>query len=518
MNFKGLLSILNIAFCLIIGLNSYGQIGRTETKKGVIYNYYAESDNLHSKGKKDDNGMQGKWSYYTDAPADQQSEYQYFTYMNDTLNGPFLKFGDDKRISGIYLNGHYHGMIVIEEVVISGTDTTYLPLEEGSYTNGMKSSFFKEFKKGKLESEGGFDQDKKNGSWKFYDISGSEPVLQKKTYYKRDIKDGKEITYFEYDDDGNKVDKRSEYFYKDDIKNGPFEIKLNGKTIEKGNYTDGKLSGEHQIFIKEKDLMRYGNYYEGNLTGPVAFKDASGAEKISGSYDNGKKSSTWKYYDKAGKLEKEENYKDDQPQGSWKYYEGDKVIREIKFEDHSAKEIIEYKKGSTEPLAEFYLNDVTGTYQEVEALLYYKDSSKTINVLISVDLLKDPSNLHDNFKKNLNNPELIKKNGMYEFYLKGKKLIEGYYEMDKMAGKWNYFYSSDVIWEKTYAANQLTGEKFLEAGVKAPFKGTYEVSWSNGNPRFEFKIKDGLRNGKSVYYLENGEEERSEKFKEGVKN
>lgn len=509
------LLILNIAFCFINPFNSYGQIGRTEKKGKVISNYYEETDFLHSTGKEDDNGKQGKWNFY--ANQENGAVFQYFSYLNDTLNGPFLKFSEEKRISGSYLNGHYHGMIVIEDVVITEKDTIYLPVEEGSYENGLRSSYFKEYKEGVLESEGGFDQDKKNGSWKFYDLSGDKPVLQKKTYFKRDIKDGKEITYFEYDDNGNKIDKRSEFFYKDNVKSGPFEIKLKGKTIEKGAYSEGQLSGDHQIFIKELDLMRFGNYFEGNLTGPVSFKTSNNEIRISGSYDNGKKNSTWKYLSKDGKVEREEKYKDDVPMGTWKYFENGKIKKEIKFDNGSAKEITQYE-GSENPIAEFYLNDVVGTYQEVEALLYYSDSAKTINLLFSVELLKKPENIYDEYSKNNSKPEMIQKNGLYEFELNGNKLIEGYFEKNKMDGKWNYFYHNDIIWEKTFTSGSLSAEKFLIKSSKSPFKGTYEVNWASGKPRFEFKIKDGLRNGKQIYFTENGEEEKVEKFKEGIKN
>lgn len=518
MKLSGSLLFLNIAFCFILSSTAFAQIGRTEKKGGTIYNYYEGTDNLHSKGKEDDNGKQGRWSFYTDASKGQETEYQYFTYRNDTLNGPFLKFGEDKRITGLYISGHYNGMIVIEDVVITGTDTTFLLVEEGSYENGMKSSFFKEYKKGVLESEGGFDQDKKNGSWKFYDLSGDSPVLMKKTYYKRDSKDGKEITYFEYDEDGNKVDKRSEYFYKDDVKNGPFEIKLSGKTIEKGNYSEGKLSGSHQIFIKELDLNRFGNYFDGNLTGPVSFKDNNGVVKISGSYDNGKKNATWTYMKNASTKEREENYEDDEAVGSWNYYTDGKLSRVVKYEQGNAKEIIEYKAGTEDELAEFYLKDVTGTFQEVEAILNYKDSSKTVNLLIAVDLLKKPENIFTVYKKHNSNQEMIKKNGIIEFELKGQRIYEGYFENDIKEGNWNYFYHDNVIWEVSYSGGKISGEKFFEKGSKTPFKGNYEVNWSNGNPRFAFKVKDGLRNGKQEYFLENGSEEKVEKFKEGVKN
>ncbi|MCB0476829.1 MAG: hypothetical protein KDC84_01625 [Crocinitomicaceae bacterium] len=517
MRFTGLLSILNITFCFLFVSSTQAQIGRTENKKGTIYNYYSGSDNLHSSGKQDDKGKQGRWSFYTDAPKESATEYQYFTYRNDTLNGPFLKLGDGNRISGLYVNGHYQGMIVIEDVIITGTDTAFLLVEEGSYENGMKSSFFKEYKKGVLESEGGFDEDKKNGSWKFYDISGDSPVLMRKTYFKRDVKDGKEITYFEYDENGQKIEKRSEYFYKEDVKNGPFEIKLNGQTIEKGNYADGKLSGDHQIFIKEMDLNRFANFYEGKMTGPVSFKDMNDVVRISGSYDNGKKSATWTYKDKNGKIEKEESYQNDEPIDNWKYYTDGKLNKLVKYEKGNATEVIEYEAGTDKVLAEFYLKDVTGTFQEVEALIYYKDSSKTINVLMAVSLLEDPSNILEMYKKNHSNKEMIKRNGLYEFSLKGIRVLEGYYENDKKAGKWNFFYHPDVIWEKSFTAGELTGERFVDKGVKSPWKGSYEVNWENGNPRFKFKIKDGLRNGKQEYFKENGEEEKVDKFKEGVK-
>jgi len=518
MRFSRIIFLLTLTFSFLYTNQAKSQIGRTETKKGTVYNYYEETENLHSRGKEDDKGKQSKWVYYNNKPKGTASIIQYFTYKNDTLNGPFLKFGDEKRITGSYKMGHYNGMIVIEGVEISGMDTIYLPIEEGSYENGIKSSYFKEYKNGILESEGGFDHDKQNGSWKFYDNSGKTPVLQKKTYFKRGIKDGKEITYFELDEDGNKVEKRSEFFYKDDIRNGPFDIRLKGKTIEKGNYSEGKLSGEHRIYIKEKNLTRFGNYFEGNLTGPVSFKDDNGTVMISGAYDNGLKNSTWKYMGKDGKVEKEESYDDDNQVGTWKYFKDGNLIREVKYEINSAKEVIEYRKGNDEPIAEFYLNDVTGTYQEVEALLYYKDSSKTINLLISVDILKTPKDLYLAYKKNITNQELIKNDGLYEFSLNGKKLIEGYYEMDLMDGKWDYFYNDAVIWEITYSANVLASEKFFNKSGKTPYKGTYLANWPNGKPRFEFKIKDGLRNGKQIYYLKTGAEEKVEKFKEGVKN
>ena len=65
----------------------------------------------------------------------------------------------------------------------------------------------------------------------------------------------------------------------------------------------------------------------------------------------------------------------------------------------------------------------------------------------------------------------------------------------------------------------MSEELFLDksSGRKVE-KGEYVLWFGPERPQVEFKIQNGLRDGKSIWYKKNGEELKVEKYKDGMLN
>jgi len=59
-------------------------------------------------------------------------------------------------------------------------------------------------------------------------------------------------------------------------------------------------------------------------------------------------------------------------------------------------------------------------------------------------------------------------------------------------------------------------EKYLNINNGQLFSGKFIQSFNNGKTKYEFKISEGLRDGKSKYYDENGKVTKTEKYDKGI--
>ncbi len=95
--------------------------------------------------------------------------------------------------------------------------------------------------------------------------------------------------------------------------------------------------------------------------------------------------------------------------------------------------------------------------------------------------------------------------------------VEGIQYRDKRTGAWrHYFYDQNIYTEREYTDGEAGRETYYLITTKSPYSGTFYLKYSNGSLQLQFKISDGLRNGNSKYYKENGVLERTEKYRKGL--
>ena len=109
-------------------------------------------------------------------------------------------------------------------------------------------------------------------------------------------------------------------------------------------------------------------------------------------------------------------------------------------------------------------------------------------------------------------------NGEFKVYgLDDKILVEGSTLKKDRTGKWNfYYYDVNIYTEQDYSNNVSGVEKYFVLNSAQPFSGKFIQKYNNGKTKYEFKISDGLRDGKSKYFNESGEETKSEKYDKGI--
>lgn len=89
-------------------------------------------------------------------------------------------------------------------------------------------------------------------------------------------------------------------------------------------------------------------------------------------------------------------------------------------------------------------------------------------------------------------------NGLFKrFDKKGKLLVKGNYVSNQKDGEWTFFLG-DVVNTRIYAKDKLASEKFTKN--KQPFTGIVSESFSDGKPKLEVAVKNGIREGKTLEY------------------
>ncbi len=59
-------------------------------------------------------------------------------------------------------------------------------------------------------------------------------------------------------------------------------------------------------------------------------------------------------------------------------------------------------------------------------------------------------------------------------------------------------------------------ENYFVINSSQPFSGKFIQKYENGKLKYQFKISEGLRDGKSKYYDENGKVTKTEKYEKGI--
>lgn len=335
-----------------------------------------------------------------------------------------------------------------------------------------------------------------------------------------------------------------------------------------------------KYYIKDYLVVGKGEFVQNNkgdemLVGPWEFYHKNGKLKSKGVFDrNGARTGIWSYYYEDGTVKEISTYDMDKANGkseSWydngiRYslsdYKDDAIegVEYLYYYNGNPRSVVTYKKGKKEGPAKYYtINGAlssTCTYlndlKEGEALSYY-ESGKL--------------NARTNYKNDLATGNYI------EYHENGKVLKQGDFEADKSVGPWKWFYDSGKPENTgTYADGELDGEylsyyengklasrafykkgqvdgkredydedgilfcetifekgrfrdiKFLDkkgnlVSNTSSRKGNANVTFYNADgskAREGYFTKEGLQDGKGVYYFKNGKVQTEVMYKDGM--
>jgi antitoxin component YwqK of YwqJK toxin-antitoxin module len=488
---------------------------------GTVKGFDLTSTNLMLEGSSKKNQKQGTWNYYEYDSLDNKIIIQYYSWLNDTLNGPFQELKDSLQLNGGYsknlLNGAY------KESIISIDDsgkTIVTPLDSGQYIKGVQYGLWTYLNNGNLHKVGSYEKGKLHLHWKVYDTLNAQPQrLMQDIQYFEGVKTGSELIYFKYLD-GKTIKETESIPWQMGELSGLYSKKdAKGIVLESGTYSEDIKIGKWIYRNPSKNTIEKVAYLNNQLNGPYQM-DKNSITVIKGTYALDKKNKTWSYYSETGDLTREEFYENGIKSGEWNYYNGQKLLtHSIVYDENKVVELYRFNKNGDETL-KLELDYSLENYLKITAEEQMTDSSE------SVDLMYQPEGdtLNENtflitYLKSGKDTSVFKRHGGYSVTKTGSVEYRGVYSTNIKQGDWSYFYNPRIVWKKVFKNGILSEELFLDksSGTKVE-KGEYVLWFGPERPQVEFKIQNGLRDGKSIWYKKNGEELKVEKYKDGMLN
>lgn len=518
-------------------------------KNGQYIRYYYDdaSGELYLKlyGQFLNDKKNGTWKYVVFEDGEELLII-YTNYIEDLKQGVFQDVKGDSLIVGNYqndvLNGDYKIYRDFTKMLAGGiinTDINELYLiSDGEYFNNDKSGYWTNYYlTGNLKSEGRYLDGKKTGEWKNYyaklgdsdavELPYSEKLFLIENYSKGNL-DGKSTRYSYINEkivpcsdldeaktpiDTCTIDVYEEVlettFYKNDMLNGPFEIKdSTNQTYAKGMFVDNLMDGEWFQRYPAKD--NEGNdffYYQ------------------EGSYDDGERDGKWIEYYKTGEITESFNYYQGKLHGKytvWNIYKTKPkkvshfsygVFKELSVYDYSGKEIV----------TKYEVFDKTNSGYKCRITQYtpagYSSQEYWLNDRNKINHFTFKSTIDAFINQQQSDNAKGYKNGWFKSFDKaGKPLIIGkWYKEDKI-GIWiTYYYDQNIKIETSYEKYIDFDENYQTLNGEL-FSGEFELLNEEENTKEIRKIKEGLRNGKTVVIdLSTGKTIKKESYKEGFK-
>lgn len=487
------------------------------------------------------------------------------TYKNGNKEGDFKDVVKDSIIFGSYLNGKLNGKYKVYTTTlgylfgeITGDTANSILMVDGNYYQGNKSGYWKKYSITKvLRSEGNYYDDEKTGEWKYYYDNISEKnnknaPYSKELYLIENYENGKlngKCTRYSYLERKPVLCDTAEYknanpldtcytmdyqrvleisYYKNDELFGPFERKdANGKIILKGNLISDKKEGEWFETIND-DGDTYSvniNYKKGEPNGKIIYKDSLNNNFRIGFFEDGKRTGIWKDFFSDGSVSAEYSYVDGKLNGQYIDFLKNGKYREISnYEKGDFQSLIIYDSLGNEIIRKFEILskennsfycrktqfDQEGRVSQVYRLSKKYDEEVSGNLFELTFLLKMDSKFSGS--------EAGYADGEHKEYdSKNNILVEGkYYKKDKV-GLWTYYYPEISVKIEQEFNNDIGGiEKFVDLKKNLPFSGKFVLKNGSGNKTCEFKVDEGIRDGKSKYFDVKGELTKTEKYEKGV--
>ncbi len=459
----------------------------------------------------------GKWLYY--GSFDDFSEpYQEFNYLDGELNGYAKQLSSDSLIECNYLKGLLHGEYRVK--ILQGD--YFLDSEHGTYSYGQRTGHWIEFLFGAKHREGDYLSGLKSGIWKEYSIMDREGLLLKEDTYSSGELNGVSYRYFDVEitEPSESPDGSYKYAYlpieekcnyRNDLLNGECITKdSNSRVVEKGSFENGKRTGEWYYINISDDGLEHKvkvNFLEDRRRGPYKSFSMKDDLEVEGQYFDDEKTGEWSYYIDGRKDRSEVynfgefeqlNYWNDQGFNYLQYF----------FKYDEVKKIVLYDEDTR---SERFRTTVESRKGNVFTILVRMVNGDTIS---SINYRTSPLNgilLYDSFLGGT-------KNGDYKISVKDEVIIQGKYDNGKLVGKWNFQHKEqNVSLDITYTSDEKAEELYRIYNSQELFDGEFIVFDAYRRKIESRKIKEGVRNGNTLFFDESGNARHKEKYKDGVK-
>ncbi len=487
--------------------------------------YYDDSSKLimSQTGLFENNLKQGKWkNYYFQNESDTTIEYT--NYKDDNRHGESLNYtGSDTLERANYDEGYLYGNFKREVFVrmFQGEEfkeTGMWMIDcEGSYTYGIKSGIWKYYALGQLKESGKYTNGKKDGIWTSYLTAGEKTgEIQRQTEYRNGKKNGKSITFFELDLEPDTSKNYTSYkivttpileelYFKDDVEFGNYSRKLNtGQIVESGYYIEGKK--EKTWFLRNDDnSSETTNYRNDKKNGECTLRDSNNSIIVVGSYWNDMKSGPWKIINKDSSYLVMEFQFDKSISNSF-YDKKNNLLYKEYFENGKIRKSDYFQNGKLQKSQ--LINQSISGYTIYESLF----SSVNSDTLISLTYTLDSDQEYDRFIFD----SLAVRNGDFKIKVKNSITNEGEFCSNSPCGHWTTYYTDQNVYStKTYAQGIVIEEFYYNLTNKSKYNGKLTIEAES--ERITYKIKDGLKEGKSKIYNSNGKLIDTIEYKNGIK-
>jgi uncharacterized protein len=314
-----------ISYFLNGNVDSKGNFSNNETNG--VWEFFYESGNLKMRGILKQNSNYGLWEYFYESGQKSMEgningrnrEGVWTMYYE---NGKVKESGEYKgnRRNGVWKSYYEDGTTLRGEISYSddfGRYTEYDPagkvLSEGPKMGARQVGHWRFYsaQDGTLESEGDFENSKRNGEWINYYPSGK---IASKGKYENDVASGKWEYFFE---DG-KISSTGEYL--GGQRQGYWSaFSSTGQKESDATYVSG--TGEYREYYKSGKLKAKGMIVDDHRQGHWEYYYETGKKEGESDYDKGK--GTYFGYYPDGTLQTKGQVEDDKRVGTWEIYERD---------------------------------------------------------------------------------------------------------------------------------------------------------------------------------------------------
>lgn len=417
----------------------------------------------------------------------------YTNYIKGIKEGEFQDVKGDTLILGHYksneLHGSYKAFLDPMKSLLGGTINTKIAdlklVEEGQYSNGKKSGYWKSYgMSSNLISEGNYNNGKESGEWNFYTPNYVKKNGQPEPFAK------KLILKFNYLN--GKLQGKSERFYEmDEIRYPCEEIDENGNKID--SCFSSTVQKIHEVAFYKDDL----------LDGSYELRDSINQIVLKGQYEDDLKEGKWFSYREGNKIEKEINYKYGLLDGEYiEFNENGKPVEIKQFAKNKFKQATLYNHVSLDKKYQVDIIQRADDYLKVNKVTYL-DESIVSKVYWFKNDIKNEETLDLDFL-------LLTMNDVYSdtVYPDGEYLLSTLSNQPIVSGKlyknykedtWTYYhYNQKLKIEEKYSNNVVTDQRYLNLDGTL-FSGEFEFLDKEKNTKEVRKIKNGLRNGKTTF-------------------
>lgn len=260
-----------------------------------------------------------------------------------------------------------------------------------------------------------------------------------------------------------------------------------GNLSRTGSFTNGKMNGIWNIYYNNEKVSASENYINGLKEGESTYFHFNGTIKELGDFKNDLREGLWKTFDENGKLRSSGKYEKDLQEGEWKiYYENGKVfttrryIKNLLNGDYKAyyengnlyivgKYIDNYKIG---PWTHYHPNGQVSINESYGKSTYAWDGSKSENKTGEWNSYYENGQLHITGYYDNN-----KKTGPWQYFgEKGNLSLKGSFKNDARIGEWIAYYDNgNPVLKGKYQQDFING-------VSIPKSiGTWISYWEDGS-------------------------------------